>query len=214
LLDDAFQHRKIRPNLSILLADYNRPLYRDSMLPGGNMREWSCFAKRADIMVITKSPADMTVAERKDIERRYARIFPHELFFTIIKYGEPQSVFPAGNSLSTDDIKYYDVLLVTGIANPKPFEAYIRQYAASVQTVNFPDHHAFSEKDINRITEKWNNILSANKILFTTEKDAVRLQQMKVPETIAKNSYYTPVEIDFTDDGKNCTPFRLPFLKA
>ena len=206
LLDDAFQHRKIRPNLSILLVDYNRPLYRDCMLPSGNMREWSCFANRADMMVITKSPADITPDKRKDIERRYARIFKHKLFFASIKYGEPQSVFfsdslTMGHApllISTDDIKHYDVLLVTGIAYPKPFETFIRQYAAIVQTVNFPDHHAFSEKDINYITEKWNTIPSVRKILLTTEKDAVRLREIKFQEAIAINSYYMPIEMVLT----------------
>jgi tetraacyldisaccharide 4'-kinase len=202
LLDDAFQYRKIRPNLSILLADYNRPLYCDSMLPGGNMREWSCFANRADIMVITKSPADITLTEQKNIERRYIRIFQNEMFFAITGYGEPKPVFHPINSLSTGDIKRYDVLLLTGIANPNPFEAYIIQYAASVRTLNFPDHHAFTKKDINTITEKWNNILSTNKILLTTEKDAVRLQQMEISEAIAKSSYYIPVEVNFAGDCK------------
>ena len=194
LLDDAFQYRKIKPNLSILLVDYNRPLYRDSMLPGGRLREWSCFARRADIMVVTKSPEGITPNEQQDIKQHYARIFPHDLFFSTIRYGEPVSVFPNGKLLSTSDLKQYDVLLITGIAHPKPLEDYIRQYATPVQKIIFPDHHAFSEKDINQIAEKWNAIPSSSKILLTTEKDAVRLQQMKFPETIAKYSYYVPVE--------------------
>ena len=195
LLDDAFQYRRIKPNLSILLADYSRPLYRDSMLPGGRLREWAFFAKRADIMIVTKSPAGITSEERHNIVQRYTRIFPHEIFFATIDYDMPQPVFPSGESLSTGELKQYDVLLVTGIANPKPFEAYVRQHAASVQTVNFPDHHVFSEKDISKITGEWNNIPSTNKILLTTEKDAVRLQEMKIPETMAKCSYFVPVMI-------------------
>ena len=214
LLDDAFQYRRIKPNLSILLADYSRPLYRDSMLPGGRLREWACFAQRADVMAVTKSPSGIASEERKDIERRYARIFSRELFFTTIRYGEPQLVFPAGEIppdlkkptemrlLATIELNQYDVLLVTGIANPKPFEDYIRQYAASVLTINFPDHHSFSEKDTAQITEKWKTILSANKLLLTTEKDAARLQQVKIPEIIAKYSYFVPIEVDFIDEGK------------
>ena len=193
LLDDAFQYRKIRPNLSILLADYSRPLYRDSMLPGGRLREWACFAKRADVMVITKSPAGITSEERQDMERKYARFFRRELLFAAVGYGEPQPVFPIGASLPTDELKQHNVLLVTGIANPRPFENYIRQHAASVQAMTFPDHHAFSGKDITLITKKWNDIPSTHKILLTTEKDAVRLQQIKIIEEIARNSYYVPV---------------------
>jgi len=198
ILDDAFQYRKIRPNLSILLADYNRPMYRDSILPGGRLREWSCFAKRADFMVITKSPAEITVEEQQKIKQRYARIFPREIYFSAIGYGEPLAVFPNNKSLSTDDLKQCDILLVTGIANPKPFETYVRQFSSAIQILTFPDHHAFSEKDITRIAEKWDSIPSSQKILLTTEKDAVRLQQMKIPETLAKQSYYIPVKVDFT----------------
>jgi len=197
LLDDAFQYRKIKPNLSILLADYSRPLYRDSMLPGGRLRECSCFAKRADIMTITKSPKEMTISEQQEIERQYARIFPQKLFFTAIRYGDPLPVFFNDNLILTVQLKQYNILLITGIAKPKPFENYVRQYAASLQTITFPDHHAFSERDISRIDETWNSILSSNKILLTTEKDAVRLQQMKIPEAMAKCSYYIPIEIFF-----------------
>jgi len=202
LLDDAFQYRRIKPNLSILLVDYNRPLYRDSMLPGGRLREWSRFAKRADMMVVTKSPAEIPLHERKEILRHYARIFPFEPFFATIRYSEPATLFPDGKPLSTNDLKRYDILLLTGIAHPKPFENYICKHAASVQTMTFPDHHAFSERDTVQIVKKWNNILSVNKILITTEKDAVRLQQIKIPETIAMHSYYVPVEVEFTSDEK------------
>ena len=197
LLDDAFQYRRIKPNLSILLADYHRPLYGDSMLPGGRLREWSCFAKRADMIVVTKSPAAISPDEQRYIQQRYSRIFPHDIFFASIGYGEPLAVFSNDKSLSISDFSRYDVLLVTGIAHPKPFETYISQYAASVQTMIFPDHHAFSEKDISQIEKKWNTIISTNKILLTTEKDAVRLQQMKLPEAIAMHSYYVPVEVNF-----------------
>ena len=196
LLDDAFQYRRIRPNLSILLADYNRPMYRDGMLPGGRLREWRRFAKRADIMIITKSPINITHDEKQNIKQQYSRIFPHEIFFTSIGYCEPLALFTAGKPLSTGDLKQHDVLLVTGIANPKPFETYICQYAASVQTLIFPDHHTFSENDIISITEKLND----NRILLTTEKDAVRLQKMKVTETMAKRSYYMPIDVKFADD--------------
>jgi len=204
LLDDAFQYRRICPNLSILLADYHRPLYRDSMLPGGRLREWACFAKRADMMVVTKSPATLTIEEQHNIQQQYARIFPHDIFFASIGYGEPVAVFSNNESLLFSDLHQYNVLLVTGIAYPKSFEACIRQYAASVQTMKFPDHHSFSEKDIKTISDHWKNLSSAeiSKILLTTEKDAVRLQQMKIPEAIAKRCYDVPVEVVFVDDEK------------
>ena len=202
LLDDAFQYRKIKPNLSIILVDYHRPLYRDSMLPGGRLREWSCFAKRADIMVVTKLPEGINRDEQQVIKQHYAHIFPHDLFFATIGYGEPLPVFSNEKILSTTDLKQCEVLLITGIANPKPFENYIRQHAVSVQTIRFPDHHVFSEKDLTSITEMWNKLLTNNKLLVTTEKDAVRLQLLKIPETIVNNIFYIPIEVNFTNDGK------------
>lgn len=202
LLDDAFQYRKIRPNLSIILADYNRPLYHDCMLPGGRLREWACFAKRADIMVLTKSPEGISMDEQQAIKQQYTHIFPHELFVSTIKYGEPLSVFSNELLLSSCDLHHNNVLLVTGIANPKPFEEYIRKQAASVQAIRFPDHHLFSEKDITLIEKIWNNILHTNKLLLTTEKDAVRLQQVKIPEKIAPYAFYIPVEMNLTNDEK------------
>ncbi len=202
LLDDAFQYRKIRPNWSIILTDYNRPMYRDGMLPGGRLREWVCFSKRANLMIITKSPAEISTKEQYRISLRHARFFQHIILYTTIGYDEPLPVFSNGQPLSTNDLKQHDVLLVTGIANPKPFEVYIRQHAASVQTVTFPDHHAFSDQDIKNITEQWDNISSANKILITTEKDAVRLQQLPVSGLMVENSYYVPIMVNFISNGE------------
>ena len=209
ILDDAFQYRKIRPNLSILLADYSRPLYHDGMLPGGRLREWPFFAKRADMMVITKSPAGISSEKQQNIVKRYARIFPKDMFFAAIGYGDPMPVFQNAGSLSTDALKQYDVLLLTGIANPKPLETYIRQYAASVHSLKYPDHHSFQEKDIANISKQWNAIQSTNKILITTEKDAVRLKQTELSETIAKYCFYIPIEIDLLGSGKSAFEQKL-----
>ena len=200
LLDDAFQYRKIKPNLSILLADYHRPLYRDVMLPGGRLREWAFFAKRADIMAVTKSPAGISPEEQQKIKKRYARIFPKDIVFSTIGYGLPKAVFSNSKPLSISDLNKCAVLLITGISHPQPFEDYLRQFAASVQALRFPDHHAFSEKDVVRITEKWNTMASKDKVLITTEKDAVRLQQTKIPDAIAERAYYVPIEVKFSDD--------------
>ena len=201
VLDDAFQYRKIRPDLSILLADYNRPLYRDSMLPGGKLREWKCFAKRADILVITKTPAEINPAEQSDIIFNYSSIFPKKKHFATLSYGEPIELFTTGKSLSTADIRHCDVVMICGIANPKPFEEYIRKNAASTLLMRYPDHHAFSEKDIEKIINTFNSIESSDKKILTTEKDAVRLQQMTIPATIAECCFYIPIEINILNVG-------------
>lgn len=201
LLDDAFQYRKIKPTLSILLADYNRPLYSDGMLPGGRMREWACSAQRADITVVTKSPAGMSTEEQNDIIHRYMKIFNDKPCFTTVAYGEPVPVFGNGIALSTAGLQRYNVLLITGIATPKPYETYLRKHAASLQTLVFPDHHEFSHKDTECIFKKWENMPSANRLIITTEKDAVRLQNIPVPEPVIHLIYYIPITVCFTDGG-------------
>ncbi len=200
VLDDAFQYRKITPSLSILLADYHRPLYRDGMLPGGRLREWPCFARRADVPVVTKTPADIAESEKDDIARRYARYTPKRLHFAGVSYGRPIPVFPETAPAADIDFRQHDILLVTGIAAPEPLEQYLRSGAASVQTVAYPDHHDFSEKDINAVLQRFEAMPSQRKLILTTEKDAARLRTKKIPETGAAYIYYIPIEVKFIGD--------------
>jgi tetraacyldisaccharide 4'-kinase len=196
LLDDAFQHRHIVPTYSILLADYHRPLYRDGMLPGGRMREWACFAQRADILVISKTPDNVTLEEQQAIRSRYARIFRKKILFTTIKYGNPQPVFPHTPPLTEDITSQSAILMVTGIASPKPLENHVRTLSSNVQHLIFPDHHGYMQEDILKIAEKWKQLPdAAAKYVITTEKDAMRLRTMPIPEEIQKALFYVPIEI-------------------
>ncbi|MDR1667255.1 MAG: tetraacyldisaccharide 4'-kinase [Bacteroidales bacterium] len=200
LLDDAFQHRRVIPSFSILLADYRRPLFRDGMLPGGRMREWACFAGRADVLVITKLPAGATAEERERIRRQYARIFPKEILFSTIRYGTPEPVFQDVPPLSALQLSEACVLLLTGIARPQPLEDHVRSIAACVQAVTFGDHHDYSQADIGMIMKKWEQWQTAGrKYILTTEKDAMRLQMMNVPDAMQKALYYIPVEVAFLE---------------
>ncbi len=203
LLDDAFQYRRIKPALSILLADYNRPLYRDGMLPGGRLREWPSSAERADMMIITKSPDNISDDTQRDIMKEYERYFSGKFYFTNIMYGEPLPVFPVTTPISTADMKNYHVLLVTGIANPKPLEDYVRAHAASVQIITHPDHHMFSADEITHILQKFEEIPHQNKRILTTEKDAARFRKLNIPDAVARNGLYIPIEINFIGDGKS-----------
>jgi tetraacyldisaccharide 4'-kinase len=191
LLDDAFQHRHIVPTYSILLADYHRPLYRDGMLPGGRMREWACFARRADVLVITKTPDNISLEEQQAIRSRYARIFPKDILFSTIKYGVPQPVF---RQTLAAILPQPAILLVTGIAAPTSLENHVRTIFPSVQHLIFPDHHDFSQEDIRQITETWRQ-MPAPKYILTTEKDAMRLRAMSIPDEIQQALFYVPIEI-------------------
>lgn len=202
LLDDAFQYREIKPAFSILLCDYNRPMYRDSMLPGGRLREWACFAKRADMMMVTKTPHNITESEQQEIVRNYAPVFNKKIFFTTILYGNPVPLFPNARPLTNKDLEPYAVLLVTGIARPEPFREYVRSMAPVEGMLSFPDHHRFSGKDINNILDRWEKIGSPDKIILTTEKDAVRMKSIDIPDRLKEYIYYIPIEIDFIGNGK------------
>ncbi|GHT24369.1 tetraacyldisaccharide 4'-kinase [Bacteroidia bacterium] len=196
LLDDAFQHRHIAPTYSILLADYHRPLYRDGMLPGGRMREWACFAQRADMLVISKTPNNVTAEEQQAIRSRYARIFSKKILFTTIKYGNPQPVFQHTPPLVGNIPSQSSILLITGIASPQPLENHIRTLSTNVQHLIFPDHHSYTQEDIRKITEKWQQLpVNINKYILTTEKDAVRLRTMPFPTEMQQALFYVPVEI-------------------
>jgi tetraacyldisaccharide 4'-kinase len=196
LLDDAFQHRHIVPSYSILLADYHRPLYRDGMLPGGRLREWACFAQRADILVISKTPNHITSEEQQVIRNRYARIFGKKILFTSIKYGNPQPVFQKTLPFTEYITSQPAILLITGIASPKPLENHVHTLSPNVQHLIFPDHHNYVQNDIRKIAEKWQQLPAASaKYILTTEKDAMRLRTMPIPDEMQEVLFYVPIEI-------------------
>ncbi len=213
LLDDAFQHRYVKPGLSILLIDYNRPLSSDYMLPYGELREKPSEKKRADIIIITKSPENISTAERKIIFRDL-KILPYQsLYFTSLKYNNPLPVFHKVMDTHKTNITPFDwnspeynhtsILLITGIAQPDALKKYLQSQqggTTNVEHFKFPDHHIYSKKDIKNIIHKFNNIESKNKIIITTEKDAMRLQSFD--EMINLPMYYIPLEIEFHKEDK------------
>jgi tetraacyldisaccharide 4'-kinase len=196
LLDDAFQHRRIVPTISVLLADYRRPLYRDGMLPGGRMREWACFAERADLLIITKTPPNISEEEQHAILLRYARFFSKSICFTTVVYGKPCPVFPDVPdvpSLSVHALS--DILLVTGIAAPQPLAEHARLLAANVHTMTYPDHHTFTPDEIRDMVAQWERLPAAEKCILTTEKDAVRLRLMELSDEIKRHIFYVPITV-------------------
>jgi tetraacyldisaccharide 4'-kinase len=203
LLDDAFQYRRVKPSVSVLLCDYHRPMYRDSVLPGGRLREWPTSAKRADVMIVTKTPQETDEKEQNEIRKRYARIFHGKIFFSGISYGDPLPVFATeGKSLSMNDLKSRHILLITGIARPEPFVQYIAGYSTVSHHLAFPDHHFFTDEDMRKIRKTWDNMPSPDKLLITTEKDAVRLGIFNLPASITGHSYYIPVTVRFAGNEK------------
>ncbi|MCH3884650.1 tetraacyldisaccharide 4'-kinase [Tenacibaculum aquimarinum] len=173
LLDDAYQHRKVKASLYILLTKYNDLFTDDFLLPTGNLRESRRGASRASIIIVTKCPTDLSVQEQQKIRGKINLEAHQQLFFSSISYDENIS---GSENISVNDLNKHEVVLVTGIANPKPLTSYLTTKGINYTHLNFPDHHAFSVKDIANIQNTFKAISSDKKIILTTEKDYVRLE--------------------------------------
>lgn len=199
ILDDAYQHRYVQPGISILLIDYYRPITKDYLLPVGNLRERAWRKKRANIIIVTKSPVNMKPIDRRIMEKEL-NIFPYQkLFFTSFKYNEPKPVFE--NRKFKGLTKNINVLLVTGIAMPFPLLQHLSNYTENVEHLKFPDHYNYKESDIDLICSSFNKMPLSDNIIITTEKDAMRMQDCKFSEKL-KNLplFYIPIEVAFLEE--------------
>ena len=197
ILDDAFQHRAVEPSLNILLMDYSRPIYEDFCFPAGRLRERRHGAVRADIVIISKCPADISHEKQKNINDGLQTYLKQNtrIFFTKILYGKPI------NCRSNErEIDLRQVLLISGIANPKPFEEYARKHFEVINHVIFNDHHNFTEKDF--------SVINSSKVpVLMTEKDMVKFQPFLAHDLLKDIAlYYLPIEIDFLN-----TEMKLEF---
>lgn len=210
LLDDAFQHRYVKPSYTIVLSDFNRPVYEDTLLPAGRLREPSSYMDDANMIVVTKCPQDLQPIDYRIISRDINPFPYQELYFTSLGYQGLKPVF-SGNNKPLSALKDKHILLVTGIASPRMIMKKLSEYTDEVDTITYPDHYAFKSKDIKYITDKFNKINSDNKIILVTEKDAARLVTRKdIDKEIKKHLYYLPIEILFAD---NENAFRDKILK-
>jgi tetraacyldisaccharide 4'-kinase len=199
ILDDAFQHRAVMAGLNILLTDYSNLFTRDFYLPTGDLRDVKSGYKRADLLVVTKCPASLTEQEAAAI-RQEINPLPHQrLFFTTIQYGHPYHITQK-NPCNWN--QHTEVLLVTGIANPLSLQKALEKYSNAYVMMHYRDHHIFTIDDLNDIRKKLNTIQSDNKIILTTEKDAVRL--VKFRSAIDELPLYViPVQHQFLFDKAN-----------
>lgn len=172
ILDDAFQHRAVRAGLNILLTEQGNLFTRDFYLPAGDLRDLKSQYKRADIIIVTKCDPDLSVQEKEDIIKEINPQPGQSVFFTTIRYGRIRHIIHKMDYTLTDQA---EVLLVTGIANPKPLKAWLETNSKSYHLLQYSDHHIFSIDDLKEIRKKFESIEAVNKIILTTEKDAVRL---------------------------------------
>ena len=172
LLDDAFQHRKVQAGFNILLTSYDKLFYKDCMLPTGDLREPQSGANRAHAIIVTKCPDTMDLSQQKIIEQQLVSKYDKPVFFTNIEY---RNEIKGVSNISLDALKDYEVLLVTGIAKPKPLLDFLTKKRVQFKHLEFPDHHDFSTKDILKIEKAYNSLNSKRKLILTTEKDYVRI---------------------------------------
>ena len=205
LLDDGYQHRYVKPSLSVLLVDSNRPVYEDKLLPAGNLREPLIRKDRASVVIVTKCDENILPIDFR-IYANGLDLFPFQaLYFTSILYSSLQPVFPSDNKLcwSLDGIKEKQVLLVAGIASTKSLEDELANKTNNLHTLFFPDHHFYDKSDI-KVIEKQFADLKGDKIVVTTEKDAVRLQSLTyLSKELKERLYYIPIEVSFLEDEEN-----------
>lgn len=188
VLDDAFQHRKVQAGLSILLTDYSALYSDDFILPVGNLREFKSGVNRAEVVVVTKCPLDLSEQLKKNI-REKLRLNKQELYFSNIQYGELKSF------TENKETQIENVLLVTGIANPKPLEEFLSK-GYNVSVLKFPDHHNYNVDDIDRIHKKFDIFASDKKVIVTTEKDFVRFSSTEILRLTENYPwYYQPITI-------------------
>ena len=203
LLDDAYQHRKVKAGFYVLLTKYNDLYSDDFLLPTGNLRESRSGAKRANVIIVTKCPINLSLQEKNKIQNRLKVESNQQVFFSTISYSD---VIKGKEELAISTLSTYEVVLVTGIANPKPMLQFLNSLEVKYHHINFPDHHHFIEKDIEKIISKFNNI-TAPKLILTTEKDYMRLSS-KIDDL-----YFLPIETQFLDKAEKFNKKIEKFVK-
>lgn len=197
ILDDAFQHRSVVAGLNIVLTDYSNLFTRDYFLPTGDLRDQRLSYKRADIIIVTKCPPGLDMAERDAIRREIAPLAGQQLYFTAIEYGTPYHIIHrTERPLQLID----EVLLVCGIANPAPLQHYLSDCTAAYYQQDYSDHHIFRIDDLKDIRKRYDQIQASQKMIVTTEKDAVRLLKFR-QELDNLPLYVLPVRHGFLFNG-------------
>lgn len=211
ILDDAFQHRTIRAGFNILLTEYGNLYSNDFFLPTGDLRDEWASAKRAQVIVVTKCPYNLSAEAKQKIIRSLNPDAAQKVFFTTIEYGTPYHIVNNSDDwlLTPRD----EVLLVCGIANPKPLKEYLHEKTHTYYQQDYSDHHIFSIDDLNEIIDKFNDIHAKDKLILTTEKDAVRL--IKFSEQLASLPMYVlPIQHYFLyDEGEHFNELVIDFIR-
>lgn len=206
LLDDAFQHRQITPSLNILLTDCYRPFYEDFVLPAGRLRESRSGASRADVVVVTKCPEELSDEVMMNMEHVIRKYVDKPVFFTHIRYGHP---VPYSRQ---DKVMRENVIALSGISNPKPFLNFVRNNFSIVRELTFGDHHDFIQSDVDKLVRLQKQYPQSS--ILTTEKDKAKLASPEFAGQVNRLSlFYIPIEVRFNKNGQDFDELVLNSVK-
>lgn len=215
LLDDAYQHRYVKPGVNILLVDYHRLIVYDKLLPAGRLREPKEGKRRADVVIVSKCPEDLRPMDFRVITKALD-LYPYQkLFFTTLSHAELQPVFPEGGNVKFEDIdENSNLMVVTGIASPQHLLVDLGKKTKNIVPMSFGDHHRFTARDVARINNAF-DIMPQPRVIITTEKDASRLIDVDgLSDDVRRNIYALPVEIKFMlDQGEQFDEYVLSYVQ-
>ncbi|MGG9962569.1 tetraacyldisaccharide 4'-kinase [Ferruginibacter sp. SUN106] len=211
ILDDAFQHRPVKAGLNIVLTAYNNLFTRDLMMPSGDLRDVKASMKRAGIIVVTKCKTGLSADEKKSIVKELKPLPKQAVFFTEITYSKPYHLFTKAEAVIDRNT---NILLICGIANPRPLKDFLVTNFNSYDMLRYPDHHIFNSDDLADIKKQFAKIQQQDKIILTTEKDAVRL--VKFEEDLKDFPVYVlPIEHSFLfNEGEAFNKLVVDFIAA
>jgi tetraacyldisaccharide 4'-kinase len=197
ILDDAFQHRSVQAGLNILLTEYKNLYCHDFMMPAGDLRDVKASAARAEVIIVTKCKNDIGIEEKNKIVKQLKPQVHQTILFASLNYDMPSHLFNNNTAQLNNTV---DVLLVCGIANPKPLKDYLTSTVRSFDMLRYPDHHIFDSDDLTEIKKHFQKLKSENKLIITTEKDGVRLQKFE-NELANFPLYVLPIQHQFLFEG-------------
>ena len=194
VMDDGFQHRHVDPRINVVVLDYTRPVFEDDFLPVGNLRDNLNSLYRAHYFIVTKCPEDMQPLDQRMWRKDLQLVAYQKIYFTRVVPTAAVPLFQTPNHLREGD----EVIVMSGIGNPKPFVKSVRKHYNVVANLVYPDHHVYTVEDIEKIVSHIKQ--HPNAMLLTTEKDAVKLRRSRrVPDLMRERLFYQPVKVEFLE---------------
>lgn len=201
ILDDAFQHRYVKPGLNLLLTGYYMPFFKDYLLPVGSLREGKRRAKRADALIVAKTPCTLSPLDRRFFLQKLKPYKLDPVFFSALRYNKMVPLNEDADNEPPQKIK--SIFLLTGIAYPTALEEYLKTKCTDLFVYKYRDHHQFNDRNLKKIRAHFEKTISYSKIIVTTEKDAMRLQDPALMQHLkGLPVYYLPIEVYFHDLDK------------